>query len=126
VPIEETVQYYALASVVVLPSVTTPEAKEAWGLVVNEAFNQGVPVIATDAVGAVAGSLVRDGINGLVVPEGNSAALASALRRVVNDPSERQRLGTAAKHLIAEWNQDAQATGFARALEFVLGTKVEP
>src|SRR5205823_12072283 len=75
VPVDETVAYYALASVVVLPSVTTPQAKEAWGLVVNEAFNQGVPVIATDAVGAVAGGLVRDGVNGLVVPEANSAAI---------------------------------------------------
>ena len=126
VPVDETVAYYALASVVVLPSVTTPQAKEAWGLVVNEAFNQGVPVIATDAVGAVAGGLVRDGVNGLVVPEANSAAITVALERVVNDPAARQRLGAAAKQVIAEWSHDAQAAGFARGLEFALGTTVEP
>ena len=125
-PVDETVAYYALASVVVLPSVTTPQAKEAWGLVVNEAFNQGVPVIATDAVGAVAGGLVRDGVNGLVVPEANSAAITVALERVVNDPAARQRLGAAAKQVIAEWSHDAQAAGFARGLEFALGTTVEP
>ena len=126
VPTEETVAYYALASVVVLPSVTTTEAKELWGLVVNEAFNQGVPVIATEAVGAVAGGLVREGVNGVVVPEGNSAALTSALERVVNDLGARQCIGAAAKHVVAEWNHEAQAAGFARALEFVLATKAEP
>jgi len=126
VPIEETVGYYAIASVVVLPSVTTPAAKEAWGLVVNEAFNQGVPVIATDAVGAAAGGLVRDGVNGIVVPEGNAGALASSLERVVNDPAARQQLGAAARREVAEWNLDAQAAGFACALEFVLRAKVEP
>ena len=126
VPIEETVGYYAIASVVVLPSVTTPAAKEAWGLVVNEAFNQGVPVIATDAVGAAAGGLVRDGVNGIVVPEGNAGALAGSLERMVNDPAARQQLGTAGRREVAEWSLDAQAAGFAGALEFVLRAKVEP
>ncbi|HYY72628.1 MAG TPA: glycosyltransferase [Candidatus Bathyarchaeia archaeon] len=125
VPIEDTVGYYAIASVVVLPSVTTPQAKELWGLVVNEAFNQGVPVIATDAVGAVAGGLVRDGVNGVVVPEGNAGALARALERVVNDPAAQRQMGAAARRVVAEWSQDAQAAGFARALEFALRAKEE-
>ena len=50
--------------------------REPWGLVVNEAMNRGLPVIATDAVGAAAGGLVRDGHNGLVVPAGDAGALA--------------------------------------------------
>jgi colanic acid/amylovoran biosynthesis glycosyltransferase len=123
--VEETVAYYAIANVVVLPSVTTPQAKELWGLVVNEAFNQGVPVIATEAVGAAAGGLVQDGVNGVVVPEGNAGALARALERVVNDPAASQRMRPAARCVVAEWNQDAQAAGFARALEFVLRAKAE-
>ena len=64
-----------MADVYVLPSITTRLFKEPWGLVVNEAFNQGVPVIATDAVGAAAGGLVENGVNGFVVPEGNSRAI---------------------------------------------------
>ena len=39
--------------------------REPWGLVANEAMNQGTPVIATDAVGAAAGGLVRHERNGL-------------------------------------------------------------
>ena len=46
----------------------------AVGLVVNEAMNRGLAVIASDAVGAAAGGLVRDGDNGIVVPAGDAAA----------------------------------------------------
>ena len=76
---------YAAADVLVLPSIPTRTFREPWGLVVNEAMNQGLPVIASDAVGAAAGGLVRDGRNGLVVPAGDSAALAGALRRLADD-----------------------------------------
>ena len=41
-----------------------PRFKEPWGLVCNEAFEQGRTVIATTAVGAAAGGLVRDGETG--------------------------------------------------------------
>ena len=60
VPADEAITYYSIAWVYVLPSVTTPTSKELWGLVVNEAMNQGVPVVTTDAVGAAAGGLVQD------------------------------------------------------------------
>src|SRR6185437_1866150 len=46
---EDTPPYYALATVFVLPSITTSVSKELWGLVVNEAMNQGCPVVVTDA-----------------------------------------------------------------------------
>ena len=59
---------YAAADLLVLPSVRTATFVEPWGLVVNEAMLQSTPVIASDAVGAVAGGLVRDGRNGLVFP----------------------------------------------------------
>ena len=71
---------YAAADVLVVPSIATRTFREPWGLVVNEAMNQGLPVIASDAVGAVAGGLVRDGRNGLVVRAGDSGALAHAMR----------------------------------------------
>ena len=86
--------FYAGSDVVVLPSVPTRDFREPWGLVVNEAFNQGVPVIATDAVGAVAGGLVRHERTGLVVPAGDADALAAALRRMHDEPALRARLGS--------------------------------
>jgi glycosyltransferase involved in cell wall biosynthesis len=120
VPAEQTVAYYALSSIVALPSVSTPEGKELWGLVVNEAFNQGIPVVATDAVGAVAGGLLQDQKNGLVVPERDSDALAGALKKIWEDPAVRERLGSAAKRSIANWNHGVQASGFVLALQTVL------
>jgi glycosyltransferase involved in cell wall biosynthesis len=107
---------YADADALVLPSIPTRTFREPWGLVVNEAMNRQLPVIASDAVGAVAGGLVRDGHTGLVVPAGDSSALAEALRRIATDASLRARLGAAGGRAIQEYTHDAWATGFSQAL----------
>lgn len=119
VPIEKTVPYYAIAWVYVLPSITLPEGKEPWGLVINEAFNQGVPVITTDAVGAAVGGLVQDGINGFVVPERNSTALAQALQHILDNPDLREQLGQNARRIIAGWDNEQMVLGFRQAIEYV-------
>ena len=96
-PATEVRDFYAGSDVVVVPSIPTRAFREPWGLVVNEAFDRGVPVIASTAVGAAAGGLVRHGETGLVVPAGNPSALAAALRRMHGDPALRRRLGAAAR-----------------------------
>jgi glycosyltransferase involved in cell wall biosynthesis len=58
-------------------------------LVVLEAFARGIPVVA--AGGGALPEVVKDG--GLVVPAGNSAALAEALIRVLGDPILAEELG---------------------------------
>jgi glycosyltransferase involved in cell wall biosynthesis len=108
--------FYAGSDVVVVPSVPTRDFREPWGLVVNEAFNQGVPVIATDAVGAVAGGLVRHERTGLVVPAGDAGALAAALRRMHGEPSLRARLGATAREAVQAYTHDAWAAGVSAAL----------
>ncbi len=107
---------YAAADVLVLPSIATRTFREPWGLVINEAMNRGLAVITSDAVGAAAGGLVRDDENGLVVPAGDSAALARALARLASDAPLRARLGAAGANSVAAYSQDAWATGFSRAL----------
>ena len=52
---------------------------------INEAFNQGLPVIASTAVGAAVGGLVEDGINGYIFPERDSNALANSLTKLLSD-----------------------------------------
>ena len=123
VPADSTVAYYALASVYVLPSITTRVSKEPWGLVVNEAFNQGVPVIATDVVGAAAGGLLQDGVNGCVVPERDSAALARALRSLLDDPERRSHMSHNARRIVCEWTNDRMALGFRQAVDFALARR---
>ena len=107
---------YAGADVLVIPSIATRHFLEPWGLVANEAMNQHLPIIATDAVGAAAGGLVRDGRNGLVVAAGDPRALAGALRTLHADPELRARLGTHAAHDVAAYTHAAWADAFAKAL----------
>lgn len=116
---EQVRNLYAASDVLVVPSVPTRDFREPWGLVVNEAFNQGVPVIATDAVGAAAGGLVRHEETGLVVRAGDPSALAVALRRLHDDPDLRRRLGENAREAISAYTFDAWAGGFSDALEAV-------
>lgn len=118
---EETLAYYAAASLLVLPSVTTRTGKEAWGLVVNEAFNQGVPAIVTDAVGAAAGGLVEDGVTGWVVPEGDEAAMASALAMALRDGAARARRGAAARERVQHWSHENAAAVMERAVRCAAG-----
>jgi glycosyltransferase involved in cell wall biosynthesis len=108
--------FYAGSDVLVMSAITTRDFTEPWGLVANEAMHQRLPVIATTAVGAAAGGLVRHERNGLVVPAGDMAALAAALRRLREDPALRARLGAAAADDAAAHTFAAWASGVSAAL----------
>ena len=107
---------YAAAELSVLASIPTPRFTEPWGLVTNESMHQGRPVVASDAVGAVAGGLVRDGETGLIVPAGDARALAEAIDRLLADDALRARLGEAARAAVAPYTYEAMVSAFARAL----------
>ena len=68
---------------------------------VVETLGVGTPVLAT-ATGGVA-EVVRDGENGLLVPSGDAAALADAVRRFFGDEALRDRLRAAAAPSVAEY-----------------------
>lgn len=118
---EETPAFYAAALVFVLPSVTTRNGKEAWGLVVNEAFNQGLPAIVTDVVGAAAGGLVEDGVTGWVVPEADTVAMASALRMALRNEAARAQRSAAALQRVKKWSHEHAAEVIERAIRFAAG-----
>ena len=103
-------------SVLVVPSIRTNSFLEPWGLVANEAMLQRTPVIASDAVGAAAGGLVRDGTTGLTFPAGDSRALAARLNALTAAPDLRRSLGDAAGEAALALTPDAWAGGMARAL----------
>jgi glycosyltransferase involved in cell wall biosynthesis/predicted N-acetyltransferase YhbS len=69
-----------------------------------EACALGLPVAAT-AVGGVAESL-RDGVDALLVPPGDPAALADAWRRLVDDPVLRSQFAAAAQSKATEFDAD--------------------
>jgi glycosyltransferase involved in cell wall biosynthesis len=88
-PRERVVELFAAADASILSS-----SWENFPHTVVEALSVGTPVIAT-AVGGVA-EVVRDGENGLLVPIGDGAALAEAVRRYFADGALRDRLRAAA------------------------------
>ena len=100
-----------------------PTGKETWGLVVNEAMNLGVPVVATHAVGAAAGGLVQSGVNGFVVPERDSKALSEAMGRILNDDGLRAEMSRNARRIIAGWDNERMVEGFQDAIEYVLNRR---
>jgi glycosyltransferase involved in cell wall biosynthesis len=78
---------------VVVPSVSHSGGPETFGRTVIEAWAWRKPVVAY-ACGAVAG-LIEDGVDGLLVPEGDVEALAEALHRLSTAPDLCRRLGEA-------------------------------
>lgn len=78
-PVEALPEEFSTADLFVLPS-----RHDGWGVVVNQALAAGLPVVASDAVGA-ARDLVADGGNGTLVPAGDATALEAALRRYASD-----------------------------------------
>lgn len=67
---------------------------EGYPIAVMEALSMGLPVASTD-VGGVPDT-VREGVEGLLVPPGDSDALATALLKLVRDPQLRARMREAA------------------------------
>jgi glycosyltransferase involved in cell wall biosynthesis len=108
--------FYAACDVLVVPSVSTRRFIEPWGLVVNEAMNQGLAIIASNAVGSAAGGLVRQGRNGLIVRAGDSEALAQALRDLAGDRERCATLGQTGRADVSAYTYDAWAQGFMQAL----------
>jgi phosphatidylinositol alpha-mannosyltransferase len=68
---------------------------ESFGMVLTEAFAAGTPVVASEIAGYR--DVVRDGIDGLLVPRGDATALAAALRDLALDRPRLARMGAAAR-----------------------------
>jgi len=96
VPRDEIATYYNLADALVMPAVTRPA--DGLNVCVLDAMACGKPIVGSDAAGNPL--VVRDGVNGFIVPEGNAAALADALARLASDPEMQQRMGRASRRFI--------------------------
>jgi glycosyltransferase involved in cell wall biosynthesis len=82
---EDVVSAYAAMDVFVLPS-----RDEGFGLVFLEAMAVGVPVVGTRVIGSE--DAVEDGVTGLLVPYADPAALAAAVRGILESPDLAHRL----------------------------------
>lgn len=85
-----------------------PSVKEGFGLVVLEALAAGLPVVASDI--PVFAEYLEDGASALLVPPGDSTALAAALGRLSGDPALRRRLATGGRPLVDRFTWAASAS----------------
>jgi glycosyltransferase involved in cell wall biosynthesis len=77
-----------------------PSRAESFGIVFLEAWTFGVPVVGC-RVGAVP-DVVEDGVTGLLIPPGDSAALADTVTRLLDDPAEARQLGEEGRRRVRE------------------------
>ncbi len=115
-PREDLPVAYAAAVCSVLASTPTRRFREPWGLVCNEAMHQGRPVVATTAVGAAAGGLVRNNETGLVVAPNDPEALQQAITTLLDDRELTRRLGENARTAVTAYTYEAMTAAFEQAL----------
>ena len=104
---EEVAACYANSDVFALPS-----TGEGFGLVFLEAMAFAKPVVAVDAGGST--DLVRDGVNGLLVPRENIELLAQSLCRLLQDASLCRNMGECGAAIV---RRDYQFSTFSSALK---------
>ena len=91
-----------------------PSLSEGSSLALLEAMAAALPIVAT-RVGA-APDLLTDGESALLVPPGDAEALASALRRVVDDGALRARLGEGAQRVASGQTWERLRAGYHQAI----------
>ncbi len=84
-------EVFKRAAVVCAPSL----GGESFGIVLLEAMSAGRPVVASSIPGYAA--VARDGVDGILVPPGDAAGLASALADLLTDPDRARAMGEAGR-----------------------------
>lgn len=98
-----------------------PSHRETWGLVLNEAMLFGLPVLATNAVGATH-DLVEEGKNGYVFDVGDVDGLAGHLRHLIGSAETRHRFGIHSETVVRRYSYDVCVQGIRDALARTCGT----
>jgi len=99
--------YYKASDVFCLPSMMSTEC---YPLVILEAMAGEVPIVATNMGGIP--DAVKDGENGLLVPPGDSEALADAIIYLLENENVRERMGKNGKKKVKyyTWKKIAEET----------------
>lgn len=91
---------YANSSFLVMSS-----RSEGFGMVMLEAMSCGVPVVSFDFKCGPK-EIIQDGINGILVPEGNIEMLAKTMLRLIQDSALRDELGANTRNVLDTFSQD--------------------
>jgi glycosyltransferase involved in cell wall biosynthesis len=107
---------YAASDCLVLPS----DARETWGLVVNEAMTCGLPAVVSDRVGCRE-DLIIEGETGFAFAFGNIPALAEKMRALAAAPGLAKQMGCRARAHIQSYSVESAASGVIRAVQAICG-----
>lgn len=100
-PPDEVARRYRACGILIMPAVTDWKGEqEGFGMVLVEGMSAGMAIVATRSGGIP--DVVRDGHTGLLVPERDASALATAVRRLLSEPALRARLGNSAARDVRE------------------------
>lgn len=111
---KEVPYWYAFAGALIHPAI-----QEQWGLVLNEAAASGLPILASNTVGAAA-ELVKDGVNGFTFPPLDGDAITAALANTHElGADELAAMGKSSQEIVAEWGPQRFADGLYSAVSAV-------
>jgi glycosyltransferase involved in cell wall biosynthesis len=106
-PRTEMPRHYAWADVSLLPTLSDGSATVCY-----EALAAGLPVVTT----AAAGSVVRDGVDGFIVPPRDAGAIAERLRRLAREPALMGAMSARARERAADFTVARYGERLAGAL----------
>jgi glycosyltransferase involved in cell wall biosynthesis len=116
-PYEELPQWYFNALMFVCPSFYEP-----WAFVVNEAMAAGLPIIATQAVGA-ARALIKNEENGFVIKEKDGEQLALKMKELLENEELRKKLSENAYKTQKKYTLDKISDIYYQVFQIVLNNK---
>lgn len=115
---EKLPSYYALASCLVLPSMS-----ETWGLVVNEAMASGLPVLVSDNCGCVP-ELCKPQQNGFSFDPQSTDELAQLMGEVASNDARLATYGEASRRIISSFTPQTWAEGLRECIAVAERRKV--
>lgn len=122
----EVIAALGAADLLVAPSVVARNGKrEGIPVVLMEAMSCGLPVVASRLSGIP--ELVEDEVSGLLVEPGDVGGLAAAIRRLVDDPLLRARMGAAARaRVLAAFDLDTNARSILEHIDAARRPATDP
>ncbi|MEK7549210.1 MAG: glycosyltransferase family 4 protein, partial [Patescibacteria group bacterium] len=117
VPQAELYKHYSQGSVFVMPSI-----EEGLALVQPQAMACGLPIIATTNTGAE--DIVRDGLDGFIIPIRDVSALKEKILYLYEHPEERKKMSASAKeHVSSGFTWDDYGNKMIAEYERILNIK---
>lgn len=95
-----------------------PSRSEPFGIVLLEAMDAGLPIVAT-RVGGISELIAKE--NGLLVPPEDSCALATAIEELAGDPARRARMAEANRLKARQFRWDTVGNSYLRVYQELVG-----